>query len=138
MAITYLQLNPNSLLPDISLISPFRSVVVIEEDVSSGWQDLVSAWLVKSGCLYMLAWGKNSSAWHDSIDIANLKEFDYVDIPEDKFVITTWHDDELLRDVFWFSKNLAFHSTIEIRNTLILHISSKNREIELLSEYASV
>jgi hypothetical protein len=112
-------------------------VVVIDEVVTPGWQSLVSAWLVKSGCLYMMAWGKASSTWDDSIDFVNLEEFNYADIPEEKFVITTWHEDKPLRDVFWFSKNVAFHPTVVLINTLILHISSQNREIELLSEYAS-
>ena len=105
------------------------SVVVIDEFVTSGWQSLVSAWLVKSGCLYMMAWGKGSSTWDDSVDFANLEENNYADIPEEKFVISTWHENELLKDVFWFSKNNAFHPTVELLNTLILHISRKNREM---------
>ena len=139
MTITYLLLNPKSLLPDISVLSPFRSVVIIDEVVPSDWQSLVSAWLVKSGCMYMIAWGKDSSTWDDSVDFANLKEFEFADIPGDKFVMTMWrNEDELLREVFWFSKNVAFHPVVELLNTLILHVSSMNREIELLSEYNSV
>lgn len=100
MTINYLQLQPGAEPPDISALKPFRTVVVIEES-SSEWQSLVSAWLVKSGCLYMMAWGKDCSGWDDSDDFANLEEFDSGDGPEDKFVMTTWHENEPLKEVFW-------------------------------------
>ena len=136
MVMEYLQIVPESKLPDISKLNPFRAVVVIDESVSPEWQKNVSSWLVKSGCLYMMAWGKDCSSWDDSVDLANLEAFDYKDIPEDKFVMTTWHEDEPLKEVFWFSKNNAFHPEVELPNTLLLHIAQKNREQEMLSEYS--
>jgi len=136
MAIKYLRIQPEFTLPDISALSPFRSVVIVEDSVTVDWQSLVSAWLVKSGCLYMMAWGKKCSTWDDSVDHANLAEFSYRDIPEDRFVMTTWHAKEPLKEVFWFSKNCADHPVVELLNTLILHVSSYSREKELLSEYA--
>ena len=120
----YIQLQPGSALPDISDLSPFRSVVVIEESVTPEWLAQVSDWLVKSGCLYMMAWGKECSTWDDSVDTANLEIFNYKNIPDDKFVMTTWHEDELLKEVFWFSKHSADHPEIEISSTLVLHISN--------------
>ena len=137
MIMKYLQLEPESKLPDISGLKPFRSVVVIEENVSSEWQTLVSTWLVKSGCLYMMAWGKECSTWDNSVDYANIAEFNYGDIPEDKFVMTTWHEDEPLKEVFWFAKHNAFHSVVRLPNLLILHISIYNKENELLLEYTN-
>ena len=120
----YIQLQPGSALPDISDLSPFRSVVVIEESVTPEWRAQVSDWLVKSGCLYMMAWGKECSTWDDSVDTANLEIFNYKNIPDDKFAMTTWHEDELLKEVFWFSKHSADHPEIEISSTLVLHISN--------------
>ena len=131
----YIQLQPGSALPDISDLSPFRSVVVIEESVTPEWQAQVSDWLVQSGCLYMMAWGKECSTWDDSVDSANLEIFNYKNIPDDKFVMTTWHEDELLKEVFWFSKHSADHPEIGISSTLVLHISSKDKKAELTIEY---
>ena len=138
MAIKYLRVEPDFSLPDISDLRPFRSVVIVEDAVTADWQSLVSAWLVKSGCLYMMAWGKKCSTWDDSVDHANLEEFSYGDIPGDRFVMTTWHHKEPLIEVFWYSKNCADHPVVELPNTLILHVSSNNREKKLLSEYANV
>lgn len=137
MTLKYLQTKPDSELLNISYLNPFRSVVIVEEKVSSEWQSLISKWLVESGCLYMLAWGINCSSWDDSVDYANMQEFDYGEIPEEKLVMTTWHDNETLNEVFWFSKNSAFHPAIDLKNTLILHVSKNNKEKEMLSEYAS-
>ena len=133
----YLQLKPGLQLPDISDQRPFRAVVVIDEDVNPEWQNLVSSWLVESGCLYMMAWGKNCSTWDDSVDYANGAAFNYGDIPEDHFVLTTWHENDPLMEVFWYAKNTAVHPTVDLPNLLILHISNKNMEKELASEYAS-
>ena len=133
----YIQLQPGSVLPDISDLSPFRSVVVIEETVTPEWRAQVSDWLVKSGCLYMMAWGKECSTWDDSVDTANLEIFNYKNIPDDKFVMTTWHEDELLKEVFWFSKHSADHPEIEISSTLVLHISNQDKNPELTIEYHS-
>lgn len=89
MTVEYLQLEPKSGIPDISALSPFRVVVIIEENFSPEWQMQISNWLVSSGCLYMMAWGEKCIAWDDSVDKANLKQLNYGDIPEEKFVITT-------------------------------------------------
>jgi hypothetical protein len=137
MVTNYLQLHPGEKLPDISDLRPFRSVVVIDEEATPEWQSLVSSWLVKSGCLYMMAWGKECSTWDDSVDLANLEACNYGDIPEDEFVMTTWHTNEPLREVFWFAKRGAVHPTMDLPNMLILHISDTSKENELISDYAS-
>ena len=134
----YLQILPNSVLPKITKLNPFRAIIIIEEHVAENWQTEVSEWLVSSGCLYTMAWGKNCSSWDDSVDYANLEEFDFGEIPKEKFVLTTWHENEPLKEVFHFSKYNAFHLTVEIKNTLLLHISKTNKELELLKDYDNV
>lgn len=111
MALKYLQIQPESALPQISFRKPFRAVVIVEDSVTANWQAQVSAWLVHSGCLFMMAWGEACSSWDDSVDIANLEDFDFGDIPDDQFVMTTWHENQTLNEVFWFSKHCSFHST---------------------------
>ncbi len=133
----YIQVLPNSELPKITDMEPFRSVVIVEETVTPEWQGKVSDWLVNSGCLYMMAWGENCNSWDDSVDHSNMEEFNYGYIPEEKFVMTTWHDKEPLKEVFWFSKHSAIHPSVKIKNILILHISKTDKEKEYLSEYKS-
>ena len=132
----YLLLKPESPPPNITAFPPFRAVVIVEADVTPEWQSLVSRWLVKSGCLYMMAWGVNCSTWHDLVDMANIEQFNFSPIPDDKFVFTTCHTDEPQEGVFWYSKNCALHSSVELERTVLLHISASNRERELLKAYA--
>ncbi len=132
----YILLNPDTEPPNVSEMRPFRSIVIVEETVEQEWQEWISDWLVGSGCLYMMAWGKDCSSWDDSVDHSNLKEWDYKDIPEDKFVMTTWHDDESLEDVFWFSKHIASHPSVDIRDTLLVHIAQKTKENEFIDLYS--
>jgi hypothetical protein len=133
MALQYIQLKPEQAIPDISALKPFLAVLVIDEPVSQPWQDLVSRWLVSSGCIYMIAWGLNCSDWGDSVDFANIEQFNYGEIPEDELVMTTWHEDEKLKDVFCQAKNSATHACVDFSNILILHISSENKELEILA-----
>ena len=84
-------------------------MVILEGDYGADWQDEVSRWLVDSGCLYMMAWGPRCSSWDDSVDWANIGSFGDEEIPDAAFVMTTWHDDEPLDEVFWFAGILRSH-----------------------------
>ncbi len=131
----YFQLQPESQLPDISRFNPFKAVIIVENSVTPEWQAEVSSWLVKSGCLYMMAWGTDCSSWDDSVDAANLEKFNFNELPEDKSIMTTWHENEPLKEVLWFAKNTAVHPTVELNDTLLLHISNHDKRQELMSEY---
>ncbi len=135
MNITYLQLRPGEELSDITKLKPFLAIVVSEETADPAWRDAVSKWLVKSGCTYMLAWGKECTAWEDAVDLANIEQFNFGEIPEDELVFTTMHENESLIDVFGFAKT-AEHACVEFSNSLILHISFQNKETEYLIQYA--
>jgi hypothetical protein len=78
----------------------------------------------------MMAWGPGCSSWDDSVDLANLEQFNFGEVPDDRFVMTTWHESEPLLEVFEFSKFTAMHPTIEIENTLILHVNGNGKAHE--------
>jgi len=132
----YLRLEPNSVLSPYDGLRPFAAIIAIESEVAPEWQWQVSKWLVESGCLYMLAWGRDCSSWDDSVDYANLEAFNYGDIPEEHDVITTWHDHQTLSEVFDFAKRHVKPASdnIELKETLVLDISiiDKQQQYELL------
>ncbi len=84
----------------------------------------------------MCAWGTDCSDWDTSVDMANIEANCYEKIPEDRFVMTTWHENEPLAEAFWFVKNNAHHPTVAIRNTLLVHVAQVSREKELLASFA--
>jgi len=135
--VAYVHLAPEDHLPPSAVTTPAWFVVIVESKVTTTWRDEVSAWMVKSGCLYMMAWGIDCSAWDDSVDLANLKSFEFGDIPDDKFVMTTWHDKETLSEVFWFAKHTAIHPDVELKRTVLLHISSEPRERDMFFAFGT-
>jgi hypothetical protein len=132
--VKYLHLLPDAGFPELGGMHRFKAILAIESEVSQTWQWDVSRWLVSSGCRYMLAWGKECDSWDDAVDEANLERFNYEDIPEEEIVMTTWHEDEDLEEVFWFAKNRAKHPVLDLNETLIVHIGDveKRKECERL------
>ena len=132
---SYIHLLPEGNIPDIENRMPFAMVVIVEVDVSNDWRNEVSSWLVDKGCLYMMAWGKDCSLWDDSVDWANIEKFNFKDIPDDKFVMTSWHEDEFLEKAFWFAEYCADHPTVELSQVVILDIGNEFREDSILRRY---
>ncbi|KAB8195626.1 hypothetical protein FKV24_004980 [Lysobacter maris] len=132
----YLHLPGGSTPPDLGGPSPFRAVVMVEQIVPLEWQMAVSDWLVRSGCLSMMAWGRDCGYWDDSVDLASLRILGYGEIPDDQLVMTSWHEHESLSDVFSFSKRHAFHSEVELQRTLLVHIADRSQEPYMLRTYA--
>ena len=126
----YVRIQDGSPLPDITDLEPFKAIVVIEDRVAGEWQKAVSTWLVRSGCLFMMAWGDDCSSWDDSVDYANLEEFDFGEIPEDQVVMTTWHDSQTLPEVFEFAKVHARHPLVTLSNVLVVHLGTEDRHAE--------
>ncbi|MCP4080405.1 MAG: hypothetical protein GY743_09160 [Planctomycetaceae bacterium] len=108
---------------------------MVEDVVGADRQAEISKWLVESGCLYMMAWGNDCGSWDTSVDIANLEEFDDAEIPDNRLVMTTWHPQETVAEVFWFCKNCAFHPTVDISNDMILHLSPEPSSRKLTDGY---
>ena len=127
----YVQLRPDGDMPSVTGLAPFRAVVIVDAIVTPQWQRAVSESLVRSGCLWMIAWGIDSSSWDDSVDCANLGAFDYREIPDETFVMTSWHHDKPLSEAFDFCKRCAEHPTVALATTVLLHISLENREQEI-------
>lgn len=132
----YRHLLPETALPELHGLHPYKAVLIIEAEVSQMWLWDVSRWLVSSGCRCMLAWGKDCSTWNDAVEEANLERFDYGDIPGEETVVTTWHDDEELEEVFWFAKNRATHPVLDLNHTVLIHISDVDKHQEIEELYA--
>lgn len=137
---SYVHITGSCTPPDLSVANPFISIVVIEDSVTPERQREVSKWLVRSGCLYMMAWGQNCSSWDDSVDLANLEEHGFGEIPVGERVITTWHDNCALEDVMIFAKSFALHPDVTIRNLVIVHLgpTDKGEQFDLMYSKAKV
>lgn len=131
----YLHLSADADLPALKL-PPFLAIVLVEDDVAESWMWDASRWLVESGCRVMLAWGRDAEAWREAVDDAALEAVDYEDVPDERAVIATSHEDEDIEDVFWYARHRASHPAVPLNATLIVHIAPSARKDELESQYA--
>jgi hypothetical protein len=136
-SVTYLHLPPGSPMPGFVVARPYKAVIAIEADVTYEWRKAVSEWLVATGCLYTMAWGRECVEWDDSVDYAKLEKFNWGDIPEEDYLMTTWHERETLDEVFWFAKTCATHDHADLSSTLIVDIGPAARQAELLALFTA-
>jgi len=134
MSPRYLHLRPGD-EPPVLEKQPYRLVIVADEDVADEWRNKVAEWIYAVGSRYVIAWGQSCEDWHDNVDWANLEAFEYGDIPDKDFVMTSWHPNERLSEVFWFAGFCAHHPDVKLSDTVILHISDRERGEALLAEY---
>lgn len=130
----YLHLRPGEQPPPITA-RQFRAVIVTEQASDEAWRSQIAEWLVDSGCLYLVAWGVDCVASHDSVDWALLTAFDFGEIPDDRFIMTTWHDEEPLSEAFWFAGHCASHPTVALSQTILMHVTRQAEGPALLRAY---
>lgn len=134
MTLKYLRLAPESGLPHLTEGSAFRAIIIADSQTSSAWRGKVSQWLAATECCYLQAWGVACEQWHDAMDDAIVS---YDKSFADKLVITTWHADETLEDVFWFAKHCASHPVHTLQCTLLIHVAETDKREELRLAYAA-
>jgi hypothetical protein len=132
----YIRLEAGDELPALEGLQPFKAILVIEDEVSDFWQWDLARWLVASGCRILLAWGTACETWADAVEEASLESVNYEELPPDRVVITTSHEEEDLSEAFWFARHKAHHPAQELHETVILHISPVEKRDELLALYA--
>ena len=100
---------------------PFVALIVNNDaDISSSDQYAISLALVRFGCRYAVCMGHDCSSWDDSVDYANM-ELDPELTPE-KFVMTTWHDNESIDSIANFFLNTTSFNDNTFVNFLVLSI----------------
>jgi hypothetical protein len=133
--VEYLRFAENDPLPEVDSYAPFKAIIVSSTSASREWRDQVGAWLVSGGCMYAMAWGLDGEAWHDAVDSANIGAFKPERVPDHAHVMTTWHSDEPLDEVFWYAQFCAHQEYVEFAATLIIHISTAGARQEMLERF---
>jgi hypothetical protein len=131
---TYLHLRPGS-PPPIIVAGPYRVVIIADVAVGDDWLNRIAEWIVAIGSLYVVAWGVDCEKWHDSVDWAVLDVFEFGDIPDERFVMTTWHSDEPISEAFWYAGHCAIHPDVDLSETIILHVTAEAQPDALLQSY---
>ena len=105
-------------------------LVAFDESITADEQSGLSDELVKRGCRYAVCAGSDCSSWDDSIDMAYLATDPGYAPPDDRFVMTTWHDDEPLGDVAeFFVRNTSF-DRFEAKHFLVVCLGGSREDYE--------
>ncbi|WP_431265278.1 DUF7684 family protein [Roseateles chitinivorans] len=131
----YQHVDPDAALPVLGMTAPFRAVIVAELPVTNSQQNRISDWLVAQGCLYAMAWGVNASSWDDAIDWAAIAKTDFAQVSEGALVLTTWHDDETLSEVFDFAIRCASHPAAPLNELIIVHVAGASDPERIQAAY---
>lgn len=135
---TYVHLPPDEDCPQPVDSGPIAAVVIIEiSNWSDRWQRHVCKWLLDSHVHYVMIWGNSCADWHDRVDDEFIITHPTDDLSDTELVMTAWHDDETLDEVFWFARNAAHHPEYEFSDLLIVHLSVTRNEPEMLRRFDS-
>lgn len=90
--------------------------------VTAGEQAAICDQIVRQGCRYAVCAGPDCELWHDNLDDAFLSTDPNFDPPEEREMMTSWHDGEPLVDVVWFFLNCTSFDSFIAERFLILAI----------------
>ena len=134
----YIQLTEINEIPNISAFSPFKALLVIEDEVSKSRQRQISDWLVEMGGLCLTLCGVGSEGWAKSIRQSNLDQVDIQSMEPEQFVMIVEFQNDIFRNVFWHAKKYAKHTHVKLSELVIVHISNENRAVDYLSIFNKV
>lgn len=129
----YRHLADNRAIPIPPELGVFACLVLIERPVTAAFRDQTCHALVERGCLYGMAWGMDCVLWDDAFDIANLEQVGWGDIPDDRFVMSTWHDGDTLGEAMRYAKVDAAlsYADVWLTDLLVLDLSAAAREARI-------
>ena len=127
-----------ALRPPYWLESPFEGegyVLLLhsdDPDVSSDVQSLLADQIIATGCRYACCSGVACGSWHDAIDFAFMRTDPDYQPPDERSVMTSWHEGERLGEVVWFAMNCtSFDKFVAERVLVVLLKPGPGREEEL-------
>jgi hypothetical protein len=85
--------------------------VVADAKITNDERDALSKEIVRQGCRYAVCTGFQCSKWDDSIDTAFIATDPNFSPPEERFIMTTWHENDPIEDVSnFFRWNTTFEN----------------------------
>ncbi len=87
----------------------------------------------------MIAWGIDATNWDTSVDYAFIASDPNYDPPDERFLMTTWHDNESISELVWFACNGTNFGLHEFRDYMFILIGEDTAiESELLTSLRDV
>lgn len=133
---SYVRIDECNSLPFLDIREQWAAIIVGDLPFSNERRDEVAHWLCKENCRWMAAWGIDCSKWDDALDEAEIALWPD-GAPDDKFIVTTWHNIESLDEVFWFiGTQTSTFDDRAITHFAIVHLSTDDNATQLMQRFA--
>jgi hypothetical protein len=127
-----------------SFSSPFPGaefvmlLVVCDSSTTTEEHAALSQQIVEEGCRYAVCTGHNCELWHDLIDESFIGSDPNFNPPNDRMLMTTWHENEPIEEVVEFFRWNTSFANFTARNFLIVFLGDDPKsEAEVLRAVAS-
>lgn len=113
---------------DFALLLVIADSAITDED-----RNALSKEIVHQGCRYAVCTGAQCSQWDDSIDLAFLATSPDFVPSDERFVMTTWHEDEPLEDVIHFFRTRTAFDNFTPNHFLVLILGGDDQTKQAVS-----
>jgi hypothetical protein len=117
-------------------LGDFKCVILTGDDLPDERRNAICREIVGIGCRWAMTWGPDCELWHDCLDETVLLRHNH-SVPDDKFLMTTWHEQESLEEVLFFAKRMATESYDDrpLIQLLVLDLGREARMADVLRLY---
>jgi len=77
----------------------------------------------------MLAWGIDATDWDSSVDMAFIASDPDFNPPDERFIRTTWHDNQSIAEVLWFACNCTNFDAHDFHDYVMIMVG-ENPDVE--------
>ncbi|MFO0937639.1 MAG: hypothetical protein U0798_14125 [Gemmataceae bacterium] len=107
-------------------------LIVATPNITNDERAAVSQEIVRQGCHYAVCTGDQCSLWDDSIDFAFLATDKDFSPRTERFIMTTWHDEEPLDEVVHsFRWNTIFDNFVP-QHYLVLILGNETKTVKMV------
>jgi hypothetical protein len=103
-------------------------IAVYENGVTNDSRNAISHALIEQGCRYGVCFGFECSLWDDAIDWAFIATDPDYSPPDERFVMTSWHEGESLEATIFYLIKLTTFDDFKPRNFVVLMLGEGSEE----------
>jgi hypothetical protein len=116
----------------------FAALIIAQDPALAGEEQMaIAEALVAAGCRYAMGYGIDGSSWDTAVDLAFIHSDPSFHPPDERFVMTTWHDEDTPEEVAsWLVWNTSFDFFVP-ENFLILNVGPEGLASAQVAEAAA-
>jgi len=127
---------PGDAVPSFALGEDFKCVIWTTSAMDNSWRMQVARVLVADRLRHMTAGGLDGTLWDDAVDWAYLETDPNFDPPDERFVMTEWHDGQSLESVLWCALHIATFDDLWFDQLLVVWVGPLDSGWDEIREFS--